>query len=140
MELGATHIVNARGTDTQAELMRITGGRGVNYILDTTALPAVLTALARALSIRGTLGLVGSGPAGTEVPFEIGESLVKGWTFKTIIQGSSAPQLFIPHLADLWAQGRFPSDKLIKHYPFEDINTALTDAASGATVKPVLTF
>ncbi len=140
MELGATHIVNARGTDTQAELMRITGGRGVNYILDTPALPAVLTALARALSIRGTLGLVGSGPAGTEVPFEIGESLVKGWTFKTIIQGSSAPQLFIPHLADLWAQGRFPFDKLIKHYPFEDINTALTDAASGATVKPVLTF
>ena len=140
LELGATHVVNARNTDVRAELMRITAGRGVNYILDTTALPTVLTALARALSIRGTLGLVGSGPAGTEVPFEIGESLVKGWTFKTIIQGSSVPQLFVPRLAELWEQDRFPFDKLIKHYPFEDINTALADSESGDPVKPVLVF
>ncbi|WP_371775617.1 NAD(P)-dependent alcohol dehydrogenase [Streptomyces sp. NBC_01438] len=139
-ELGATHTVNSRGGDVPAELMRITGGKGVNYILDTTAVPAVLGALPQALAVRGTLALVGSALAGTEVPFEIGASLPKGWTFKTIIQGGAVPQLFIPRMVDLWEQGRFPFDKLIKHYAFADINTAFADSASGATVKPVVLF
>ncbi|NED84050.1 zinc-binding dehydrogenase, partial [Streptomyces sp. SID11233] len=86
-----------------AELDRITGGRGVNYILDTTGVPAVLSGLAKALAVRGVLATVGSAPAGTEVPFEIGLSLPKGWTFKTIIQGSSVSQNFIPRLVELWS-------------------------------------
>ncbi|UOZ05498.1 hypothetical protein [Amycolatopsis sp. WQ 127309] len=45
------------------------------------------------------------------MPFEIGAALVKGWTFKTVIQGSSVPQRFIPTLVKLWEQGRFPLDK-----------------------------
>ncbi|MEC3974461.1 NAD(P)-dependent alcohol dehydrogenase [Amycolatopsis sp. H20-H5] len=139
-EVGATHTINGKDTDVPAELMRITAGRGANYILDTTGLPTVLAPLVRAQSVRGTLALVGSAPSGTEVPFEIGDSLVKGWTFKTIIQGSSVPQLFIPRMADLWAQGRFPFDKLIKHYEFADINAAFADSSSGATVKPVIVF
>jgi len=74
------------------------------------------------------------------VPFEIGASLVKGWTFKTIIQGSSVPQRFIPQLVELWAQGRFPLDKLIRTYKLDDINTAFADSESGAVVKPVVVF
>lgn len=38
-ELGATHTINAKAVDTGAELMRITHDLGVNYILDTTAVP-----------------------------------------------------------------------------------------------------
>jgi aryl-alcohol dehydrogenase len=139
-EVGATHTVNGGSADVTAELMRITGGRGVNYILDTTAVPGVLSPLVGALSVRGTLALVGAAAPGTEAPFEIGASLVKGWTFKTIIQGSSVPQLFIPKLAELWAKGDFPVDKLIRHYKFDEINTAFADSASGATVKPVVVF
>src|SRR5574341_762443 len=100
-QLGATHVVNARSSDTVKVLMRETAGRGVNYILDTTGVPQVLANLAKALGIRGTLALVGVARPGTEAPFEIGASLVRGWTFKTIIQGSSVPQLFIPRLVSL---------------------------------------
>ncbi|MFF1680392.1 NAD(P)-dependent alcohol dehydrogenase [Streptomyces sp. NPDC058256] len=139
-ELGATHTVNGRSTDVPDELMRITGGRGVNNILDTTGIPGVLAPLVGALSIRGTLALVGAAAPGTETPFETGQSLVKGWTFKTIVQGSSVPQLFIPRLVELYEQGRFPLDKLIRHYKVEDINTAFADSESGATVKPVVVF
>lgn len=35
-------------------------------------------------------------------PVQIGESLVKGWTFKTVVQGSSVPQDLIPRLVELW--------------------------------------
>jgi aryl-alcohol dehydrogenase len=38
-ELGATHTINARSADTVRELLAIMGQRGINYILDTTAVP-----------------------------------------------------------------------------------------------------
>ena len=139
-ELGATHTINARSTDTAKELLRITGKRGVDYILDTTAVPKVLVNLANALAIRGTLALVGAARPGTEAPFEIGASLVKGWTFKTIVQGSSVPQDFIPRMVGLWRQGRFPVEKLTRTYKLEQINEAFEDSASGAVVKPVIVF
>lgn len=65
-ELGATHTINARTSDTAKELLQITGNKGVNYILDTTGAPKVLVSLATALSIRGTLALVGAARPGTE--------------------------------------------------------------------------
>jgi aryl-alcohol dehydrogenase len=139
-ELGATHTINARSADTVRELLAITAQRGVNYILDTTAVPKVLSGLAKALSIRGTLALVGAARPGTEAPFEIGESLVKGWTFKTIVQGSSVPQEFIPRLVALWQQGSFPVDKLTNTYRLDEINQAFEDSESGAVVKPVVVF
>ncbi|MCW5658753.1 MAG: NAD(P)-dependent alcohol dehydrogenase [Burkholderiaceae bacterium] len=139
-ELGATHVINARSSDVVAELKRATLDRGVNYILDTTAVPQVLADLSRALSIRGTLALVGAGRPGTQAAFEVGASLTRGWTFKTIVQGSSVPQQFIPRLLSLWQQGRFPIEKLVKPYRFQDINQAFEDSASGAVVKPVIVF
>ncbi|MFD4248344.1 NAD(P)-dependent alcohol dehydrogenase [Amycolatopsis thermoflava] len=139
-EVGATHVVNGGREDLTDALMSITGGAGVNYVLDTTAVPGLLAKAAQALSIRGTLALVGAAKPGTEATFEIGASLVKGWTFKTIIQGSSVPQRFIPKLVELWEQGRFPFDELIKTYQLDEINTAFADSESGATVKPVVVY
>lgn len=140
-ELGATHTINSRDAGVVVdEIHRITGGQGVNYAVDTTALPMLLTQAARALAIRGTLALVGAAASGTEVPFEIGDSLIRGWTFKTVVQGSSVPQVFIPRLVELWKQGRFPFDKLIKTYPLADINQAFEDSAKGRTVKPVVIY
>lgn len=63
---------------------------------------------------------------------------MKGWTFKTIIQGSSVPQVFIPRLVALHAQGKFPLDKLVKHFQLTEINDAFEASESGAVVKPVV--
>ena len=139
-ELGATETVNTRETDLTEEVLRLTGGLGADYVLDTTARPEVMRQGADALAHRGTFGLVGAAAPGTEASFEIGQSLVKGWTFKTIVQGGSVPQVFIPRLLWLWQQGLFPFDKLVKNYEFEDINACFRDSASGATVKPVVVF
>jgi aryl-alcohol dehydrogenase len=139
-KLGATHAINAGTHDVTEELQRISGGSGINFIFDTTAIPGVLTKAAQALSIRGTLALVGAAAPGTETTFEIGLSLVKGWTFKTIIQGSSVPQEFIPRLVELWKQGRFPVHELIRTYRLDDINQAFADSETGVTVKPVVVF
>ncbi len=140
LELGATHVINSKTDDVAARLREITDNAGVNYVVDTTGLPSLLRQAADALGVRGTLALVGAAKPGTEVAFEIGASLVKGWTFKTVVQGSSVPQVFIPRLIQLWREGRFPFEKLISDYKLEDINQGFEDSKSGKTIKPVIVF
>ena len=50
-----------------------------------------------------------------------------------IIQGEGIPQLI-----ELYKAGQFPFDRLIRHFPFEEINEAFATAASGDVIKPVL--
>ncbi len=139
-ELGATHGIHGQAEEAHEELQRITGGRGVDFILNTTDSPEAIGNLAGALAIRGSLATVAAMAPGTGVSFEVGGSLLKGWNFRTIVQGSSVPQQMVPRLIDLWKQGLFPIDKLVKTYDFADINTAFEDSGSGAVVKPLLVF
>ncbi len=50
------------------------------------------------------------------------------------------PDLFIPKLVELYRQGRFPFDKLIRFYAFDQINEAVEDGEQGRTIKAVLRF
>ncbi|HWQ62224.1 MAG TPA: NAD(P)-dependent alcohol dehydrogenase, partial [Negativicutes bacterium] len=59
-------------------------------------------------------------------------------TIRGVIEGDSVPQVFIPRLLELYRRGEFPFDRLIGFYSLEEINRAVADARSGATVKPVL--
>lgn len=139
-ELGATHTVDSREGDVAAQLRHATRGRGLDFAIDTTARPDVLRTAVDSLAVRGVAAEVGSAHAGTEVALETGASLNRGWTVKTVIQGSSVPQVFIPALIELWQQGRFPFDRLITHYPFEQIAAAFDDAESGRTIKPIVVY
>ncbi|GAA1001681.1 NAD(P)-dependent alcohol dehydrogenase [Subtercola frigoramans] len=140
LELGATHTINSITEDLPTRLKEIVGDAGLDYVVDTTARPELLRQAADALGVRGTVALVGAARPGTEVAFEIGASLVKGWTFKTVVQGSSVPQVFIPQLIQLWLDGRFPFEKLVKDYSLDQINEGFADSKSGVTVKPVIIF
>jgi aryl-alcohol dehydrogenase len=136
-ELGATHIVNSGKTDA-VEAVRQIGGGGVDYSLDTSGKPSVLRQAIDVLAIRGTCGVVGAPPLGTEVSFDVNSLMIPGRSIRGICEGDSVATEFIPQLIELYRQGRFPFDRLIKFYEFDDINTAIDDAAKGLTIKPVL--
>ena len=55
-----------------------------------------------------------------------------------VIEGNSNPDVFIPQLVDWFMDGRFPFDRLVKFYAFDELETAFHDSESGATVKPIL--
>ena len=55
-----------------------------------------------------------------------------------VLMGDAVPQLAIPKLIEYHKEGRFPFDKLVKFYKFEEINEAAADSNSGATIKPIL--
>jgi aryl-alcohol dehydrogenase len=76
-------------------------------------------------------------PPGTELTLKI-DSIFFGQTIGGVIEGDSVPKVFIPQLIELWRQGRFPFERLIQFYRFEDINLAAADSATGKTLKPVL--
>jgi aryl-alcohol dehydrogenase len=139
-ELGATATVDTSGQELPevAAVVRKLAGRGVDVALDTTGNPAVILAAVQSLATHGTASVITS--SGAPVTLPPGDLLLKGRQLRGTMGGHINPTVFIPRLLDLHAQGRFPVDRLVRNYPFAELNTAIADSLSGATIKPVLTF
>ena len=135
-ELGATHVLNAAATDPVTEVKQITGG-GAGYAIEASGRPEVLRQAVDCLAPLGVCGLIGGPPAGTQVTLDM-HRLLFGRTVRGILGGDSIPDLFIPHLIELYLAGRFPFDQLITFYPLREINQAAGDSLGGRVVKPVL--
>lgn len=138
-ELGATHTVNSRETDPIESVRKMTGG-GADFTLEASGRPAVLRQAIDALAIRGTCGIVGAPALGTEASFDVNGVMTTGKRIIGIIEGDSVPDLFIPSLVELYTQGRFPFDKLVKFYSLDQINQAAEDSEKGITIKPIVRF
>jgi aryl-alcohol dehydrogenase len=135
-ELGATHTVNAGDVDPVQAILDITGG-GAEFSLECVGNPKVLRQAVDVLPRLGVCGLLGVVPPGTEVSLNM-DLLMNGRTVKGILGGDAIADLFIPKLIELYSQGRFPFDRMIKFYPFEEIGRAVEDMEKGRVVKPVL--
>ena len=135
-ELGATHTVNAGEVDPVEAIMDITGG-GAEFSLECVGNPKVLRQAVDVLPRLGVCGLLGVTPPGTEVTLDM-DLIMNGRTVKGILGGDAIADLFIPKLIELYKQGRFPFDRLITFYPFDEINQAVEDMAKGKVMKPVL--
>jgi aryl-alcohol dehydrogenase len=138
-ELGATDTVDANTADVAEALLEITGGVGVDGIVETTGNTTVLRKGADALAVRGTLVIVGAPPFGSEVALDV-NAMIPGRRVVGLTLGDSETQSFIPALVELVRAGRLPIDKLINQYPYEDVDRALDDVTAGKTIKPVLLF
>ena len=136
-ELGATHTVNSREVDVIEAVRAATGG-GADFALESTGRPEVLSAGIEALGGLGTIGVVGAPKLGTKAEFDVNNLLLGGRSIRGIVEGDSVPQVFIPQLVQLYQQGRFPFDKLVKFYDLEQINQAAEDSTRGVTLKPIL--
>jgi len=135
-EFGATHTVNAGEVDPVAAILEITGG-GAEFSLECVGNPKVFRQAVDVLPRLGVCGLTGVVPPGTEVGLDM-DHLMNGRTVTGILGGDAIADLFIPRLIDLYSQGRFPFDRLITFYPFDDINKAVEDMEKGRVIKPVL--
>jgi len=135
-DMGATHIVNAGKEDPVQAILDITGG-GPEYSLECVGNPAVFRQSVDVLPLLGVCGLVGVVAPGTEVTLNM-DLIMNGRTIRGVIEGDAIPDLFIPSLIALYEQGRFPFDRVITFYPFDDINKAVEDMEKGMVIKPVL--
>ncbi|QRY78141.1 NAD(P)-dependent alcohol dehydrogenase [Pseudomonas sp. PDNC002] len=134
--LGATHVIDASRVDALDAVMKLCPG-GVRYALETTGNPGVLQGAFEMLQTRGVCGLIGGSRIGTKASFDM-THLLFGRTVRGILQGDSKPKKFLPQLIELFRQGLFPVDRLVRFYPLEDIEHAIADMKSGQVIKPVL--
>lgn len=136
-ELGADVIINAAEADVVSEIRAATGG-GADFTLEASGLVPVLRQAIDALGQRGTCGIVGAPPFGSDGTFDINGLMVGGKSIRGIVQGDSVPGEFIPQMVDLYLSGVFPIDRLVRTYQFDDINQAVVDAEGGLVIKAVV--
>jgi aryl-alcohol dehydrogenase len=133
---GATHTLSVAPDELAEAIVEATGG-GADYAFDTTGNAAVVRGVFEGLNNLGTLAMAGVGFG--DVTFDF-LSMIGGRSITGVMEGDSTPSEFIPRLAALHAEGRFPFDELITTFPIGEINAAEAASADGSVVKPVLVF
>ncbi|MHA6253309.1 NAD(P)-dependent alcohol dehydrogenase [Oceanobacillus sp. CAU 1775] len=136
-ELGATHTINSKTENLEERMKEITGGKGVNYSIDTTGVSQVIKSSIEVLSKRGV-----------SVPLAVTPNLVEFSTYMELVMGNRkiigvsmgdvVPQIAVPKIVEYHKQGKFPFDKLNDYYKFEEINEASADSSKGVSIKPIL--
>lgn len=135
-ELGATHTINSREGDMVEAIVEACGGPA-DYVIDCTGSVKVIEKAVEAVGMLGTMILIGGAPVGASFALDHFRTL---WGQRLVgtLGGGGTSQELIPALIDLYRQGRFPFDRLVTFYGFDEIDTAIHDAHEGGTIKAVL--
>lgn len=136
VDLGATHAVNVRDSGVAEQIKGIVR-QGLDHVIESSARPEMLGLALKVLAPLGTAALVGGAPAGAEASLDM-NALLNGRSVRGVVQGDAVPQVFIPELIGHYRSGRFPFDRLVRFYDFDEINQAVEDTKGGDTIKAVL--
>ena len=123
-------------TETADAIERLSGP--FDHVVDTTGVPALLERAIDMLAPRGTLALVGAYPPGGSMSVDPASIMSVGRRIVGVVEGGIDPRRFIPRLIDHYLAGELPLEKLVRTYPFADIEQAFADSSDGSVVKPVL--
>jgi aryl-alcohol dehydrogenase len=134
-ELGSSEVIDTTHEDLETRLSEL---GGIDFCIDTTGFAPVVETAVKVLKRLGTLVLLGGSPQRVAAIDIV--ALLQGKTLRGEIFGDADPHRVLAELFDWYRSGRFPVDQLIRTYAFDQINVAAADAASGATIKPVLLF
>jgi aryl-alcohol dehydrogenase len=135
-ELGATHSFNARA-DAPAKIRSLCPS-GLSYAFDTTGINTVIEQAWSLLAPKGICGIVGASSQADNLTFNEAAFMGGGRTVMGILGGDSDIGPFLRELIQQHLAGRFPFERLIATFPFEQINDAIEASESGRVVKPVL--
>lgn len=137
-ELGATHVIDTTEVEDAAAAVRALIGDGVDKALDTTGAPFVVRDAFRSLRQRGVLAIAATASPTQELAVPQLELMTGCKTIIGVIEGGSNARTMIARILELYRAGRFPFDRLLSFYRFEDINQAIEDCEAGRAIKPVL--
>jgi L-iditol 2-dehydrogenase len=122
-ELGADHVVNVRKTpDVVAEVKRLNGGKGVDYVLECSAAASAVNDAVRMVN-RGGKVCLAAFPHEGEVPVDVAH-IVRNNIYVYGIRGEGKSAT---HRAEAFmAQKRFDATKIHTHtFALDDLPTAL---------------
>ena len=134
--LGATDIINSKTVDDVPAMIQEMTDVGVDYAVVSAPANGLPEQAIRSTGILGHTAIIG-GAAHADLSM-MNDILVPARQVTGVLQGFSLPKLFIPQLIQLYQQGDFPFDKLVKFYDLKDVNQAFEDSLNGTTVKAIL--
>lgn len=133
-ELGATLTIDGKQGKISSMILEAAGP--VDYAVETTGRSRVIDQAMRSLGPAGKASLLAVSEDWDIAPKAPGPR--QGVIYS--VAGDSNPQVFIPFLIRSSREGKFPFRRLIREYPAERINEAVSDSLAGITIKPVLRF
>ena len=135
-EYGATDVINSKDVaDVPARVKELTDGKGADFALDTTGVENCTLNALKSLHTGGKGACVASSKRLTLDP---APSYLIGRSWAYLIEGEAVSREFIPQMISWYREGRFPIDRMISFYPFEQINEAFADTKKGVATKAVL--
>lgn len=133
LKLGATHTINRKKEPCITDTIKKITGFGSDFSIDTTGTSEFAKMALLSTSYSGKTAFAGN----CEISLKTGSDMANR-TVYGVSEGNGIPDFFIPELLRYYREGRYPVDKIIKTYPFEDINRAYMDSQTGNVIKAVL--
>jgi Zn-dependent alcohol dehydrogenase len=139
-QLGATDVINARGTDPVEALRERTGG-GPDYVFDSVGAAATIRQALEAVRPAGTAVIIGLHAGLQEIPISPASLVLFNKRLLGSFAGSSRPHVDLPRLVELYRAGRLDLDRLIsKRYTLDEVEQAFADMEAGNIARGVLVF
>src|ERR1700728_438309 len=120
-ELGADHVVNVRNEDAVEAVRRITGGKGLDFVLECSGAPDAINEAARMLNRGGRICLAAfpHEPALIDIAYIVRNNI---YLYGIRCEGKSATR----RAEAFMSQKRFDATKIHTHtFPLHDLPTAL---------------
>lgn len=133
-ELGATHIVNRKEEEDLTAAIRAIAPEGGKCVVEATGHSEMCVQACKVLGKMGTLYFA----ALYHEPFPFFPDMTINGTYKHGGMGDWEAVPNIEKLMQLTAEGKFPVDKLITYYDFNDIDKAIDDFSHQRIIKAVL--
>ncbi|EEP77961.1 conserved hypothetical protein [Uncinocarpus reesii 1704] len=140
LSMGATHTINTKQVPDLCSGIRALFPDGVDQIIDTTGVSALMQASMKALGHEGVLAVVGVPRPGDSIQIDALDLLVSCKRVIGVIEGFADSKEIIPQLVKLYRQGNFPVDRISTVYPAERLDQAIEDLKTGKVIKPVLSW
>jgi S-(hydroxymethyl)mycothiol dehydrogenase len=140
-DLGATHVVNASGTDPVEAIRELTGGNGADVVIDAVGRPETYKQAFYARDLAGTVVLVGVPTPEMKLELPLLDVFGRGGTLKSSWYGDCLPSRDFPMLVELYRQGRLDLDAFVSEkIALDDVEKAFEKMHHGEVLRSVVLF
>jgi len=137
-KVGATHVASVPDEDALEVARRLTGGRGVDCVLESAGNAPAFRLSAEACRTGGQIVWLGKTGVNEDVAFRWGSLMGE----KRIVRssyGDALPQRDFPWLVEQYLEGRLLLDELItRRIRLDEINDGFADLAAGVGTRTVI--
>jgi S-(hydroxymethyl)mycothiol dehydrogenase len=138
-EFGATHTIDASGTDPVEAIKGLTAGFGADVCIEAVGNPVVMEQAFLARDLAGTLVQVGVPTPDMRIDLPMIEFFGRGGSLKPSWYGDCLPSRDFPMLVDLYLDGRLDLDRFVSEtIGIEQVEEAFSRMQRGEVLRSVV--